>query len=471
MKWTSKYRPKKLDDVHGNTDSINALTQWAHQWDDSQKPVILHGPPGVGKTTASHALAHEMGWETIEMNASEQRTKDVVEKVAGGAANMGTLSQGANGKRLVILDEADSLHGNADRGGSGAMTSVVKDAKQPTILIVNEYYEMSNTVRNYCEDIEFTPVSNSSIEQLLKEICETENIEYDRSGIKKIINNANGDVRAAVSDLQAVAGHTGKLTAANVTTATRDRKENMFSFLDKTLKEESPETVHNTAQYVDETPDDIFQWVEDNVTKEYSPRELYDAYNALGKADVWLGRVYSGDHNYKYWKYVTDQVTAGVASSRSGSHTDWTRWGPPSYWQKLGSTHSKRDTRDKIAESIAKETFVSIETTRDELLPYLKHITHHCKPKHPTIQMAAIFDLNEGDVSFITGSGESTNKVENIVSEADDLRKEQIQTTNPSHTTDTEPTTETSMNSTQSEQTPESNDTNDESTTEQTTLF
>lgn len=466
MKWTSKYRPENIDDIHGNSDSINALTQWADNWDNSHKPVILHGPPGVGKTTASHALAHEMGWETIEMNASEQRTKDVVEKVAGGAANMGTLSQGATGKRLVILDEADSLHGNADRGGSGAMTSVVKDAKQPTILIVNDYYEMSNTVRNYCEDIEFNPVSNESIEHLLQTICEEENIEYTADGIRKIVNNANGDVRAAVSDLQAVAGHTNTLTADNVTTSTRDQKENMFSFLDKTLKEQSPEETHNASQYVDETPDDIFQWVEDNVTKEYSPRELYEAYDSLSKADVWLGRVYSGDHNYKYWRYVTDQVTAGVAAARSGSHTGWTRWGPPSYWQKLGSTHSKRDTRDQIAESIAQETYVSIETTRDELLPYLKHITHHCKPRNPTVQMAAVFNFDAGDISFITGSGESTNKVEEIVSDAETLRKDQIQTTT------TTPNTKSNLTEQQTD-TPQSDETDNDndSSTEQTTLF
>lgn len=426
MKWTAKYRPETLDEMYGNSDARNKLQSWAADWDNNTQPAILYGPPGLGKTTAAHAISNEHDWENIEMNASEQRTKDIVEKVAGGATSMGTLTKGASGKRLVILDEADSLHGNADRGGSSAMTSVVKNSKQPTILIVNDFYEMSTSIRNNCVDIEFEPSSPRSIVKLLEDICEEENVSYTTDALRKIANNANGDIRGAVSDLQAVTAHgTRDINEINVDIGTRDQKENMFSYLDFALKNGSSQEVHEHIRDVDETPDDIFQWVEDNITKEYSPDELLQAYQALSRADKWLGRVYSSDYNYKYWKYATDELSAGVAAARIQSHSGWTRWGPPSYWRKLGSTSSKRSTRDDIATSMGEQLTVSTSTIRTEIFPYIRHLIHHCKPRDVTVELTAALQLDASDISYVTGSGESTNKVQSIVEDAENLREEE----------------------------------------------
>jgi replication factor C large subunit len=63
-------------------------------------------------------------------------------------------------------------------------------------------------------------------------------------------------------------------------------------------------------------------------------------------------------------------------------------------------------------------------TARREVLPFLGALTHHCKPRELTVAMAAFYDFDESHVSFVTGSGETTNKVESIVADAAALRDE-----------------------------------------------
>jgi len=133
--WTEKYRPSSLSEVRGNNKARDALREWADGWEEHGEAVVIYGSPGVGKTSAAHALAADEGWDVVELNASDQRTADVVERVAGEAAKSGTLSGGTGGRKLVVMDEADNLHGNVDRGGSAAITRLVKDSTQPIVLI------------------------------------------------------------------------------------------------------------------------------------------------------------------------------------------------------------------------------------------------------------------------------------------------------------------------------------------------
>lgn len=426
MDWTEKYRPSELSDVCGNDAAIRSVREWGTNWEVDDGAAIFYGPPGIGKTTAAHAVATEHDWDIVELNASETRTKDVVETIAGGAAEMGTIHGGVAGKRLVILDEADNLHGNVDYGGAAAMTDVVKDAKQPVVLIANDFYEMSKILRNTCETIEFEYVDSNTIARFLRDICEEEGVEYENNALKKLARNADGDVRGAVNDLQATAlGNEKVVTSDTVHTTTRDRTEDIFPFLDTVFQDGSPKEAQEAAYTVDETPDDLIQWIEENAIEAYTDHEIVDAYESLARSDEWLGRVRE-TQEYSYWRYATDAMTAGVASSRNGDNSGWKRWGMPSTWRKKGRTRGTRKQRTDIAQQIADSAGVSIATARTELLPRLQELTHHCKPRSLTVQMAAVYDLDESDVAFITGSGEDTNKVEQIVADAQEKRLNQI---------------------------------------------
>jgi len=421
--WTERYRPTTLAEVRGNDKARDALKKWADTWERHREAVIVHGAPGIGKTSAAHALANDLGWPTIELNASDSRTKDVIERVAGEAAKSGTLTAGGAGRRVVIMDEADNIHGNADRGGARAITSLVKEANQPMILIANEFYDMSNGLRNACQDIEFRDVGKRSIVPVLRDVLRQEEISFDDDALTEIAEMNDGDLRGAIKDLQALAEGRDHLAADDVVTGERDTTEGIFDYLDDLLKEASAQEALEGSYDVDETPDDLINWIEDNMPKEYAGSELATAYEFLANADRWLGRV-RAKQNYSFWRYAGDNMTAGVAAAREGKKSGWTRYGPPSYWSKLGRSKGTRTTRDHIAQQIAVVNGVSMRTARREIMPFLATMTHHCKNRELTVAMTAQYDLDESHVSFITGSGKDTNKVQSIVEDAAELREE-----------------------------------------------
>ncbi|WP_372910702.1 replication factor C large subunit [Salinigranum sp.] len=428
--WTEKYRPTTLSEVRGNDKARDEFEEWADTWDDHREPVVLHGSPGVGKTSAAHALAADKGWETVELNASDQRTADVIERFAGraamnttlaGAADAGTRGRRDRGRQLVILDEADNIHYQQDYGGKQAVTKLLKEANQPVVLIANAYYDMSRGMRNACREIEFTDVSARSIVPALRHICRQEGVEFEEAALEAIAETNDGDLRSAVRDLQSSVGGKSSLTVDDVTTGGRDRTVNIFGFLDSVLKEsESAQEALRTAYDTDETPDDLTSWVEDKVSMVYEGEELARAYDHLASADRWLGRTYA-TQNYRYWRYVTDNVSAGVAASRDQTQGGWTRYGGAP-WRS-----TKDATRDAVTSRIAESSGVSIATARREILPFLQAMTHHCKPRDLTVAMTGWYDFDESHVSYVTGSGESTNKVESIVEDARARREELVE--------------------------------------------
>ncbi|MFB6220153.1 MAG: replication factor C large subunit [Halolamina sp.] len=424
--WTESYRPSTLSEVRGNNKARDAFEEWGETWEDHREAVILYGSPGVGKTSAAHALAADMGWETVELNASDQRTADAIERFAGRAARNTTLDGSASGdadggRQLVIVDEADNIHGNYDRGGAQAVTNLVKEANQPIVLIANEFYEMSRGLRNACQDIEFRDVSARSIVPVLRDICRKEGIEYEGDALQRIADANSGDLRGAVKDLQATAEGKEELTVEDVVTGARDTTVGIFTVLDAILKEEAPQDALHTTYDADETPDDLTAWVEDKVMKVYDPRETARAYEFLANADRWLGRVLA-TQDYSYWRYVTDNTAAGVAAARDETRGGWTQYGGrPQMWP------SSDATIDEICRKIADAEGTSIETARREVLPFLSAAVHHCKPRELTVAVAAYFEFDEADLAAVTGSGESTNKVQGIVEDAEELRENALE--------------------------------------------
>ena len=203
--WTEKYRPQSLKDIVGNPTSAESMRQWALSWQKGipkYRAMVLIGTPGIGKTSAAEALARDMGWGIIEMNASDQRTGPAIENVAGRAAIFNSFGEDGNfrstkegGMKLIVLDEADSLYGNADRGAMPAIMELVRHSKQPVILICNDFYGLSkksSAIKTETFQITFRKPQTAYIEKVLMKICSKEHAHVEADAID-IIAEQDGE--------------------------------------------------------------------------------------------------------------------------------------------------------------------------------------------------------------------------------------------------------------------------------------
>lgn len=412
--WAEKYRPRSLDGILGNAKAVAELREWARAWEGGRpevKCLILYGPPGVGKTSAALALASEMDWDHIELNASDQRTAEIIKSVAGPASQVSTFS---GRRRLVILDEADNLHGTYDRGGAAAILKVIRDATQPVVLIANEYYDIEKPLRDACHGVQFRSIRAQTIASLLREICRSEGIECDPDAIMYIAEMSGGDLRSAINDLEAAASGLKHLRLEDVATSERDVRASIFKVLDAIFKGENARSALEATYQLDESPEDLIHWIDENLPAVYRDRELAKGFECLSRADIFLGRV-KKRQNYTLWRYAAFLMTGGVRAVSSKVRRGYTQFRPPSLWKRLGQTKKARSVRDSAARKIAAHCHISTSYARSELLHFIGALLNS---KKIGAAVAATLGLNIEEIAMLTGSAPSTKKVQRIFEDA-----------------------------------------------------
>jgi len=353
--WTNKYRPTNFMQFLGNEGIVERIKEWAAKWERGkmQKPLLLYGPPGCGKTALAYVLAKEMDWEIVETNASDARSKKKLEENIGPAAGATTLS---GGRRLVVVDEVDGIDTKSDRGAVSAMMVMISESTQPMILLANDPYgKKIKEFKTVAEFIEMKPVDKRSMAKFLKFVTASEELEADNLLIKDVVDKANGDVRSALIDLQNTASHD------------RERSINPFKGMAHLFKATDFKTAKKSADEMDLDAGILFLWIDENIPREYeTPGEIYKAYEALSRADIFEGRIFRRQ-NWKLRKFSMDLATAGVALAKKEKYVKFTNYQFPRILSRMKAIQMKRAMLKKICGKIASRTHVSSSFVRQNL--------------------------------------------------------------------------------------------------------
>ncbi|HEQ79227.1 MAG TPA: replication factor C large subunit [Euryarchaeota archaeon] len=429
--WTEKYRPSTLKDVVGNSSQLEAMRKWAEMWAKGvpkKRALIVDGPPGVGKTSSALALAKDMGWPVVEVNASDTRNaasiKDIVER--GAMFDTFTLegnfvSHKMGGYKLIVIDEADNLFGNEDRGGSSEIVKVVRKTRQPIILIVNDYYQLtsrSKGIQFMTERVRFSRLRKTSVVRVLESVCSAEGISATAGALDIIAENAKGDIRSAIKDLMALGMGMERLTEEDLLALSyREREESVFDLLALTFKGTDSKLMREKLYLVDETPDSLLLWYDENLPLQYKkPDDLCRGFDALSRADIYLFRVYKRQ-NYALWGYANDMMTEGILKAKNEPYTSFSKLEFPTWLKKMSSSKAKRALRRSVAKKLGNYIHLSKREVEKDFLDYFSALLK--SKSQLQIGMAKELDLTAEELGLIIGKKPDSSHVKKVIEEAE----------------------------------------------------
>jgi replication factor C subunit 2/4 len=211
-----KYRPVYLDDVVGNTETIERLKIIAK--DGNMPHMIISGMPGIGKTTSILCLARQLLGDAykeavLELNASDERGIDVVRnRIKGFAQKKVTLPPGR--QKLVILDEADSMTSGAQQALRRTME--IYSATTRFAFACNQSNKIIEPLQSRCAILRYARLTDAQVVRRVMQVCEAENVQYSDDGIAALVFSAEGDMRQALNNLQSTHAGFGFVNGDNV---------------------------------------------------------------------------------------------------------------------------------------------------------------------------------------------------------------------------------------------------------------
>ncbi|CAN8103184.1 unnamed protein product [Discula destructiva] len=261
--WTEKYRARNFVDLVGDDFTNRQVLRWLKHWDpivfphaaklksitarqrqetqdeeekQHKKILLLTGPPGLGKTTLAHVCARQAGYEVMEINASDDRSQNVVKgriRTSLGTESVKTVEHakpkpGEKSKVArpvcVVVDEVDGVTTGSGGTGEGGFIKAVTDLvltdqknsagpatsgstarrkkkgddfrqMRPLILICNDVYHPSLRPLRQSGLAEIVRVGKPSIEAVvsrLRAVFEKEGIPCEKDAARKLCEAAWG---------------------------------------------------------------------------------------------------------------------------------------------------------------------------------------------------------------------------------------------------------------------------------------
>jgi len=209
--WNEIGRPISLEKLVGQEEFVDDAREW-NQHDSWPAAILLHGRPGVGKTTAARIIARSVLGDYydpvnyVESNASDDRGIDFIRNELKILAS--TKPIGAD-RRVVLLDEADGL----TKAAQDAARQIIENYASNCLIIMtaNNLDKITTAIRSRCAVYQFKPLTAEEGAIHLTNVCEilglrnvngSDILKHWEEHFPRLVTTMGGDLRGCVNVLE-----------------------------------------------------------------------------------------------------------------------------------------------------------------------------------------------------------------------------------------------------------------------------
>ena len=355
--WSEKHRPKQIIDMVGNEESRKSLVDWIVKWKKGVKPILLVGPPGIGKTTIAHLAAKEFGYDMIGMNASDVRNKSNIEELLSPLLGNTSLL----GKPLIFIDEVDGIHGRADFGGVEALLKILKEPTIPIILAANsDDSDKMKNIKKVAKVIYLKPLPPRLLGLYLGKVLKEEGAKLSPGAIIKIIVECKGDIRSLLNMAQAQLG--GFDVLSDKSFEALDVEAGVNAFFKAKTKQEAQSVLYSLRIDPREKINAFYSSI---VTSNVSNTDMIKLLDVMSEADVLYGKIMK-TQEWRLLRYLDNILLKLYSESLPIQYSQYNL-----SWPLLNKIRWDGKVIKSLAANLARQFHVSQSTVAIFYLPYI----------------------------------------------------------------------------------------------------
>jgi replication factor C large subunit len=378
---SERYYPKTLEDFVGNQKVASDLRNY--NW---EKPALLYGPIGVGKSRLAEIIGNELGLEIIRIT---DENIDQGKNIAQSSSLFGN-------KKLVVFDDVDSIK------NIKVVPEILEVARNPVLLITSDFESKRlATIKKHAEKFMMRKPMTVSVAKLLEKISVSECIEVDKTTLTEIAEKSGGDIRSAVSDLEAAAGGKKKIAKSDLDVlGSRDVSTDIYKTLAAILMKKDIKESLQSIYDVDEQPQNVLLWIDENLPTVYKgSAEIEKAYHYLSRADVFIGRIQSKQY-WGFLRYSNPLMTSGITASRP-EKINFTRLQFPFYLIRMSQSKKERALKKSIGQKMSSQFHCSWKEAANSYVPLYKNMLKHGKTNPANLTES--FKLEDEEIEYLQG--------------------------------------------------------------------
>ena len=361
MMWSEKYRPKNLLDMVGNEEARESFVEWLGKWIKGSKPILLVGPPGIGKTTLATLCARQFGYDLIGLNASDVRSKQRIQDVLGPVLGNASVL----GKAMIFVDEVDGIHGRSDYGGVETLVDILKEPTVPIVLAANsDRTDKMKSIKKATKTIQLRPIPPRLLRLYLETILKKEGASLGIGTILKLVIQSRGDIRSMLNSAQALV--TGFEPQTEKSFVTMDVEESVNAFFKAKSVDEARAVLYSLRIDPREKIDAFYSSV---ITSELAKEDLQKMLEVISEADMIYGKIIR-NQEWRLLRYL-DSILLGLY--KEGTAARYSQFNLS--WPLLNRLRWDGKAIRGLALSLAKKMHVSRSDFATYYFPFLLFCT------------------------------------------------------------------------------------------------